>query len=80
MRVEAPACDRVTRSVVAVERAGVLEMMEPGSLPWVNCSVMSDTLPGNVFLKLAENYTFSIQLVINPVVAGVYICITLVIA
>ena len=80
MRVEAPACDRVTRSVVAVERAGVLEMMELGSLPWVNCSVMSDTLPGNVFLKLGENYTFTVQLVINPVVAGVYICTTLVIA
>ena len=68
--VAAPVCDKVTRSLVEIERNGFLQFLESSALPLVNCSVMDDVLPTDIFLGLGERYVFSIQLVVNPVMAG----------
>lgn len=69
--MEAPVCDRVTRSVVEIGRAGFLGSVDRNLLPWVNCEVMSNALPTDIFLRLGENYVFTVHLVINPLLAGV---------
>lgn len=66
----APVCGEVTRSVVEIGRTGHLPFVDNGSLPWVNCSVMDNALPTAIFLGLGETYVFTVQLVINPVIAG----------
>ena len=68
--VAAPACGEVVRSTVEVRQTGFLQWMDGGSLPWVNCSVMDSALPVDVFLGLGESYVFTVQLVINPLLAG----------
>ena len=69
--VEAPICDRVTRSVVEMQRTGFLESVDRESLPWVNCGVMSDALPTDVFLRPGESYVFTVHLFLNPLLEGV---------
>ena len=69
--VEAPVCDSVTRSVVEIERRGFLESVDHELLPWLNCHVMSDSLPADVFLRLGESYVFTVHLHLNPLLAGV---------
>ena len=68
--IAAPVCGEVTRSVVEIGRTGHLQFVDNGSLPWVNCSVMDNALPTAVFLELGESYVFTVQLVMNPVIAG----------
>ena len=70
--IEAPVCSRITRTIVEIERLGPLQAVDVGTLPWINCSVMGDSLPRDVFLRLGESYVFMVQLVINPVIAGIY--------
>lgn len=72
--VAAPVCSEVTRSVVEIEKTGFLQLVDSGSLPWVNCSVMNDVLPTDIFLGLGESYVFTVQLVVNPVIAGLLVC------
>ena len=69
--MEAPVCGRVTRSAVEIQSEGFLGFVDHGSLSWVDCSVMEGHLPMDVFLRLGESYTFTVHLVINPVIVGV---------
>ena len=57
--------------MVEIGRVGFLESVDHDSLPWVNCEVMSNALPTDVFLRLGESYVFTVHLVINPLLAGV---------
>ena len=66
----APVCDRVTRSVVEIVRTGFLQFVNRSTLSLVNCSLMDDVLPTDIFLGLGERYVFSVQLIVNPVIAG----------
>ena len=71
--VEAPICDRVTRSLVEIERAGLLEFVSGDLLPWLNCEVMSEALPSDVFLRRGERYVFTVHLIINPLLTGLLV-------
>lgn len=71
----APVCGEVTRSVVEIGRTGHLQFVDNSSLPWVNCSVMDNALPNAIFLGLGGSYVFTVQLVMNPVIAGVVVAI-----
>ena len=66
----APVCGKVTRSDLQVVEDGSLQWLSRGALPWENCSVMADTLPPDIFLGLGGSYTFTVQLVLNPLLAG----------
>lgn len=68
--IAAPVCGEVTRSVVEIGSTGFLQFVDSGSLPWVNCSVMDDALPTAIFLGMGESYVLTLQLVVNPVIAG----------
>lgn len=75
VHVEASVCSRITRSVVLIESRGFLQFVNHGSLPWTNCDVMYSELPRDVFLRLGERYTFTVHLLINPMIAGACVCV-----
>ena len=53
------------------EGRGVMQQFERSTLPWSNCTVMVNSLPTGIFLGLGGIYMFTVDLVINPLLAGV---------
>ena len=66
VKIEAPACDAITRSKLHVVREGILRWTSEDALPENNCDLFGNDLPTEIFLKQSESYHFSVHFMIDP--------------
>ena len=64
-------CGSVTRSKFHLIQEGFLQWLNESHMPEVNCEVMGNNLPGDIFLGQSQNYTFTVELFVNPDLTGI---------